>query len=283
MLLAHEVTFGGFLFLTALRLALVAGPLDGRTLLFTGLLAAEAAAILHCRRRPSRRAWLVRLFSFPVAMNVAYVALGPAMAAIQPARADVLLRGIDALLVGENLSVRLQPWTSPLLTELMTVAYALFFPYLCLSLIHHARRDLETAKRLFAGAFTVYGVGFLGYTLLPAAGPWVALADRFPGPLDGGPIFALHDWIVRTGTNGVDVFPSLHCALTAFLLFFDRLHDPARYRRWLPWVALLWTSTIYLRYHYFVDVLAGFALAVGALALVGALPRRPEALPRPGA
>jgi membrane-associated phospholipid phosphatase len=283
VLLAHEAAFGGFLALTALRLALVAGPLDVRTLLFGGLAAAEAAVILLCRRRESRRTWLIRLFFFPAAMLVAYAALGPAMDAIQPARADGLLEGVDLLLVGGNLSLLLEPCASPLLTELMVVAYGLFFPYLGLSLLHHARRDLDTAKRLFAGAFTVYGIGFLGYTLLPAAGPWVALADRFAGPLEGGPLTALHDWIVVNGTNGVDVFPSLHCALTAFLLFFDRLHDPARYRRWLPWVALLWTSTIYLRYHYFVDVLAGFALAFGALALAGALPRRPEALPRPGA
>jgi membrane-associated phospholipid phosphatase len=135
-----------------------------------------------------------------------------------------------------------------------------------LSMIGHARRDLETAKKLFAGLFTIYGIGFLGYTLLPAGGPWVALAERYQGPLAGGPLTRLHDWIVVNGTNGVDVFPSLHCALTAFALFFDRVHHPSRYRRWLFPIALLWASTIYLRYHYAVDVLAGFALAVAALA-----------------
>ncbi len=264
-MLAHELVFGGFVALTALRLGLVAGPLDGRTLLFAGLLAGQAAAM--------RARWSLRLFYFPLAMNIAYVALGPAMEAIHPGKADGLLAGIDDFLIGGNLSLLLQGGSHPLLTELMTAAYALFFPYLLLSLIHHARRDLETAKRLFAGTFTIYGIGFFCYTLLPAQGPWVALDGRFAGPLQGGPLFRLHDWIVSNGTNGVDVFPSLHCALTAFLLFFDRVHDPARYRRWLAPVVVLWTSTIYLRYHYFVDVLAGFALAAGALAMAGVLPR----------
>ena len=45
------------------------------------------------------------------------------------------------------------------------------------------------------------------------------------------------------------------------LLFFDRRHSPERFRRLVVPVAILWISTIYLRYHYFVDVLAGFALA----------------------
>src|SRR5687767_4410552 len=153
-------------------------------------------------------------------MNVAYVGLGPAMRAIHPGKADGLLMGLDDFIVGGHLSVRLESWSHPALTELMTACYALFFPYLMLSMIGHARRDLETAKKLFAGLFTIYGIGFLGYTLLPAGGPWVALADRYQGPLQGGPLTRLHDWIVVNGTNGVDVFPSLHCALTAFALFF---------------------------------------------------------------
>jgi membrane-associated phospholipid phosphatase len=63
----------------------------------------------------------------------------------------------------------------------------------------------------------------------------------------------------------VDVFPSLHCAVSAFFLFFDLLH-----RRWRFWLYLvpcvgLWLSTIYLRYHYFIDVICGFVLAAFAL------------------
>ena len=165
-LLAHEVAFGGFLLLTTLRLAVAAGPFDLRTLVFAGMLAAEAACILPSLRRDSRPAWALRLAYFPVAANVAYFALGPAMAALQPAKADAFLMRIDEVLVGGSLSLRLEPLAGPAFTEIMTFCYALFLPYLYLSLIHHARRDLETAKKLFAGVFTIYGIGFLGYTLL---------------------------------------------------------------------------------------------------------------------
>ena len=63
----------------------------------------------------------------------------------------------------------------------------------------------------------------------------------------------------------MDCFPSLHCAVSSYILFFDRRH-----RRWRFWLYLvpcvgLWVSTLYLRYHYFVDLVAGFALSAAAL------------------
>ena len=71
-----------------------------------------------------------------------------------------------------------------------------------------------------------------------------------------------------SGSNKVDVFPSLHCAISAFILFFHRVHAPNCFRWVLVPTIGLWVATIYLRYHYFVDVLAGFALAAFALMLV---------------
>ena len=94
------------------------------------------------------------------------------------------------------------------------------------------------------------------------------MAGQFHTPLVGWAITRANDAVVHAGSNGVDVFPSLHCAVTTFLLFFDRWH-----RRWRFWLYVvpcvgLWLSTIYLRYHYFVDCLCGFALASVALWLV---------------
>jgi membrane-associated phospholipid phosphatase len=73
--------------------------------------------------------------------------------------------------------------------------------------------------------------------------------------------------MVHFGSNGVDVFPSLHIAVPAFILAFDFLHHRKRFWLCLVPVLFLWLSTVYLRYHYFVDVLAGFLLAVLALGL----------------
>ena len=73
--------------------------------------------------------------------------------------------------------------------------------------------------------------------------------------------------LVNGGSNGVDVFPSIHVAVSAYLLGFDARHYPGRFRRMLLPVALLWLSTLYLRYHYLVDAAAGLLLAAVGLAV----------------
>jgi membrane-associated phospholipid phosphatase len=73
--------------------------------------------------------------------------------------------------------------------------------------------------------------------------------------------------MVRFGSNRVDVFPSLHCAVSTYMLVFDSWYKRWRFRIYaLPCVGL-WISTIYLRYHYFIDVIVGFALAAVILYL----------------
>lgn len=91
------------------------------------------------------------------------------------------------------------------------------------------------------------------------------MAGRFQGPLAASGLAAAHHAFVLRGTNGIDAFPSLHCALTGYVLFFDRAHSPRRFRFMLASVALLWVATVYLRYHYIVDVAAGFAVAGAGL------------------
>ena len=115
------------------------------------------------------------------------------------------------------------------------------------------------------GMFTIYGIGFLGYSWVPAGGPHLALADEFALPLTGWAIARFNAYVVANGSNGVDVFPSLHCAISCFLLCFDRQHARWRYHLYLVPCGGLWLATIYLRYHYFTDVVAGFALAAFAL------------------
>jgi membrane-associated phospholipid phosphatase len=128
-------------------------------------------------------------------------------------------------------------------------------------------RDLARFRQCIVGLFTLYGIGFLSYTLVPAGGPhrWMT----FDVPLAG--IFVLPAMLdtVNAGSNGVDVFPSLHLAVSLYLLVFDWWH--ARPRFWIALVPciLLWLSTVLLRFHYFVDLIGGMLLAIlGLMAAV---------------
>jgi hypothetical protein len=255
----HDLVFGAFLLLMACRLVAREGVAGPHALLYLGFCALHLGVLLTAPM------WL-RLAFYPFALQAAYFTMGPAMHALGASSVDVLLQQIDRGLLGLNLSVAIEPWSHPIVTDVMSACYLLFFPYLIVTHLDYFRGDPDTLRRFCIGLYTVYAGGLIGYALLPAAGPYVALADEFRRPLEGGWLTSIHHAIVVRGTNGVDVFPSLHCGVTSFLLFFDRRHAPRRYRLLFVPVAILWVSTIYLRYHYVVDVAAGFALSgVGLL------------------
>ena len=277
-LLPHEYFFGAYLIVMWLRLALGVGLWSGDALLYCALLGVNLAVIYGCRASPTGLRWQLRLWFYPAAMNVIYFNLKGALPRLQSDKFDTLLQHLDAALIGRNLSLRLEPIVHPALSEVLSVCYLLFFPYLLLSLVYYCRAGLPQFRALTVGLFTIYGFGFLGYTLVPASGPWVAMREQFSVPLSGWFFTDLNARVVVGGSNGVDVFPSLHCAVSCFFLFFDRRHARWRFRLYLAPCFGLWCSTIYLRYHYFIDLICGFALASFALWLARrrAAPVEPE-------
>lgn len=259
-LLPNELCFGAFLLVTWLRLIFAIGLFRADTLIFFALLALNVLLIGACIFRQTNFRWRMRLLFYPVAMSVSYFEMRFAVPAIHPRLVDVFLQRVDHWMVGTNLSLRMESFIHPGITEFMSFCYFVFFPYLVFSMVWYLAQNLEVAQKFYVGLFTVYGIGFLGYTVLPALGPHLAMTHDFSTPLVGWRITQWNSAIVLSGSNRVDVFPSLHCAVSSYILFSDRAHKPWRFWLYLVPCAGLWVSTIYLRYHYFVDLIAGFVL-----------------------
>ncbi|GLI36860.1 phosphatase PAP2 family protein [Geobacter hydrogenophilus] len=215
--------------------------------------------------RPGWRSMAAICAFLAIGMNVSYQAMAGAIPAVRATRFDAQLLAIDRLLMGETPAVLLERVTSPVLTELFSFCYFFFMPLLFVSLVRYFFRQRELLGEFYTGLFTVYGLGFLGYLLLPAAGPWLAHAGMFSVPLSGGPITLANQAMVEHGSIRVDVWPSLHCAVSAYILGFAWRHHRREFLFLVVPVTGLWVSTMYLRYHYLIDVLSGFALAVFAL------------------
>lgn len=141
--------------------------------------------------------------------------------------------------------------------------YLFFFFYLVCGPATYCLQDLNQFRKCIVGLFTIvwleYGLAFMGYTLLPAGGPWpwMDFSEPLKGPM-------LLDWTIGTvnaGSNSVDAFPSVHVAATLYLLLFDWRHKRRRFWIFLLPCLILWWSTMYLRYHYFVDLLGGITVA----------------------
>jgi membrane-associated phospholipid phosphatase len=188
---------------------------------------------------------------------------------IRPSTVDGALRAIDERFLGATPAMALDRVVAPWLTDVMSGAYALYFVYpAALLILAYRRGDLVRFREVSLALGLCLYLGLLGYVLVPAIGPRYAFPDAFTHPLVGPYLTApaARAWNAIELVDR-DCFPSLHTALTALaLIYFVRLRRVLPYGRTLVKIivapiVLLWVSTMYLRYHYAVDVLAGFVLA----------------------
>ncbi|MCX6558403.1 MAG: phosphatase PAP2 family protein [Candidatus Aminicenantes bacterium] len=173
---------------------------------------------------------------------------------------DSKLLAWDRFLFGETPSVWMDRWVQPWLTDILAVAY---FLHVVLPLIisYACYRKNKPLFRYFLLAFLLGGIlGNIGYIFVPGVGPNIAYPQLYAHGLNGafyGSVAGILD-IVRAPR---DIFPSLHVCLSTIVLWCGAKLG----RKWLwfllPLVLGNWISTIYLRYHYMVDVIVGFALA----------------------
>ena len=257
--LPHEWVFGTFLLMTGVCLSLNRAGRD-LSFVFLGCLACMIALIAWTERNPTDWRWRVRLSSCFVVMGASFYTMRTSVPLLGIPRADNLLLQWDRDLLGETPALVLEPWLYPGLEDVAMAGYLFFFFYLLGGPAYYCFRDIPTFRKCIVGLFTMYGFAFTGYTLFPAGGPHYAMF--FHSALHGPWLVDSMLGAVNRGSNSVDVFPSVHVAASLYLLLFDWQH----YRRRFWWVlapcVVLWWATVYLRFHYFVDLLAGVAVAL---------------------
>jgi membrane-associated phospholipid phosphatase len=169
---------------------------------------------------------------------------------------DVVLQTIDkAIFFGKLPSEWMQSIISRPLTDILSSAYmswfALTYVTILLMMSHSRRATIEYVCTVLS---TFY-IGYFSYALVPAVGPiYTVTYSHTIGGIAGS-------FVASKGLLAHDCFPSLHTGIAIVMLTFVW-----RYRRkwvWLygPMAALIVFSTLYLRFHYAIDVIAGFSLA----------------------
>ena len=141
-------------------------------------------------------------------------------------------------------------------------------------------RDVEL-RRVACALQIAFYLGFIGFLLVPARSPDVVYA--FGSELSGHGFYELSSQAWRSlQAVTYDAFPSMHTAISTLALVYAwRLravlspgHPLVPVLVLAPIVVLLQLATLYLRQHYFVDLVAGWAVAGAAIALAGRLIRR---------
>lgn len=184
---------------------------------------------------------------------------------------DDILIDIDYWIFGVNPTEWLAQFSFPLLTEVLQIVYASYYFLFLIAGYEMYRRNLHREFHYFI-LLVVYGfyLSYIGYFLVPAIGPRFTLHD-FHAKNEDLPGLFLTDMIRELLNRGEsippgvpnpedyvhrDVFPSGHTQLTMVLLYtvwMYRLHC----RKYLYVIGtLLIFSTVYLWYHYVVDLIA---------------------------
>lgn len=191
---------------------------------------------------------------------------------VLPGDRDGWLLAIDRSFFGETPAVFLERFIRPALTDVLVAAYSLHLvlpPALAIWLYQVDRRLF----RFFLLTIMVIGVlGPIGYATVPGVGPKRAFPELFHQGLDGGLYVPVHEALEAVRFPR-DVFPSLHVGISSIVLFFAYRRRRAVGHALLLPVTLNWISTIYLRYHYAIDVVAGWAVAALAILIAWGLLR----------
>ncbi len=193
--------------------------------------------------------------------QAAYIMLHDLVHAVNPTDRDAWLIRADQILFGGAWTQRLEPYVHPWLTEWFSMTYSLYllFP-VSLALWFVARRQRDALLHLLQAVVLCTYLGYLGYLAVPAIGPLYTLTYHVP--LSGGWFSEIRESLDSLARIPRDCFPSLHTANTVVVLWIVWKHAPT-----LRWIFTILGSsciaaTIYLRYHYTVDVAAGLLLGL---------------------
>ena len=179
---------------------------------------------------------------------------------------DLELLQIDRLVFGFEPTQWLERWITPARTEWFAAFYLSYFALLALHVLPmlFLCRDDRLLSEFALGVIGLVCVGNLSYFVVPGFGPHHHLA--YATPLPPGTV---HNFLQESVANAgalKDIFPSLHTALPTLLALFT-----FRHRRLAPF-GFVWPvvtffavniiiATLFLRWHYGIDVVAGLALA----------------------
>lgn len=176
---------------------------------------------------------------------------------------DKELIALDQRLFGMQASVAMQAWINPTLTAWMEFAY--FFHVInapLVALFVYNFRARARFREMMTGVVVVTFFGLIGYLLVPAIGPMYTLRDQYTVALSV-PLEVLNRQMEFMDFARIrrDVFPSLHVGISFVVWLYALRNSKKLFWILSPFVLSLFVSTIYLRYHYLIDVVAGLVLA----------------------
>jgi membrane-associated phospholipid phosphatase len=240
------------------------------------------AAIYRTKGGPTKKGYC---FSFIVSLfTVLFIfnSLGTLSPSIHSSTCDAFLISVDNTIFGVNPTVWMECLISPTLTTLLQLFYVsyYFIPFL-IGIVFIYKSRFEEFEEVLFGILLCFYLSYVGYLLVPAIGPRFTLSHLMTGDLQVSPfIKAIQDALNVLEKNKTDAFPSGHTAVSLMSLYYAwKERENKLFAGLVPVVTGIIISTVYLRYHYVIDVIGGVALTGLTLALAPGLQRLLSAYP----
>jgi membrane-associated phospholipid phosphatase len=199
---------------------------------------------------------------------------------VNPNDIDHVLIALDRFLFGVNPTQWISQFSHPLLTEYLQLTYMLFFFMPIAQAIELYLNNEKTKFNRFARTIAFgFFVSYILYFFTPAIGPRFTLHDfsLLNSELPGMWLTEFFRGVVNAGAgltpNAVnpaemvnrDCMPSGHTMMTLLnMVLAYRFRSRLRWIFYVVGTSLIF-STVYLRYHYVVDVLGGIGWAMVVL------------------
>lgn len=202
--------------------------------------------------------------TLPVALS--YFQLRTILPAVTLNAFDAQIYAFDMRVFHYEPSVAWDRFVTPATTEWFAFFYFGYFAILTAHALPFIvlAKDGPLLRHFGFGILLQFTVSHTLYMVVPGWGPYHEL--HFEHELVGGTFWNLVVETVRAGGAMKDIFPSLHTGAPLFFALFSFIHRkkmPFRYT-W-PITAFCVTqiviATMFLRWHYLVDIFAGIALA----------------------
>jgi membrane-associated phospholipid phosphatase len=235
-----------------------------------------ALVVVAAVKRPGRVSLVFRHWYPLLYVSICYREMSVLIPAIRNTDADLWLAHLDYAFWHANPTVWLERIASRPLTEFLQIVYSLFIPaVISIALIFWLRRQYEAFRYYAFLIATGFLASYIGYFIVPARGPRFLLRDLQHAPLQGLWLFGLlQSALDRLESAAYDCFPSGHTELALLAWWGSRQLSSRVTKLYFAYALCIMFSTVYLRYHYTVDILAGAFLALILILSMPALYRK---------
>jgi hypothetical protein len=201
-------------------------------------------------------------------VQLTYFAFADLLPIVNPTSLDQELYNLDLQLFGVEPAMFMDRFVTPTTTEWFSFFYFGYFFALAAHVLSilFLSRNTSVVGHFSLGLLLVFSIGHTLYMIVPGYGPYKAMPEMFHNAFPPGIWWNMVTDIVSQSGAQKDIFPSLHTAAPTFMLLFSFHHrDRLPYRFTWPVIAFFTVNiviaTLFLRWHYVIDVVAGLLLA----------------------